>query len=173
MAFSTCGHEVAPDARFCPSCGTTVAERVTPTAGQPTGWTPPPGATSAAGTPNGAVPSPPPYPGAPTGPGGRPGEGWHGPPPATHALAGLPDYYRGPFARIDGNGGSFTATWNWAAFLLGPIWYLCRGLWVKALLLVFIVLATAGTLAIPAWIYAGIAGNYDLYLLRQRNKQLW
>ena len=52
-------------------------------------------------------------------------------------------------------------------------WYLAKGLWVKGLLMLLIAVITAGMAGIFIWIYAGIAGNYDYYLLRRKGKQLW
>lgn len=81
-------------------------------------------------------------------------------------------YYRRTFARFDAQQG-FVATWNWPAFFFGGIWYLVKGLFVKCILMLFAVVITAGV-AIPfLWLYAAIAGNYDYYLLRRRQKQLW
>lgn len=63
--------------------------------------------------------------------------------------------------------------WNWPAFLFGAFWYLFRGMWAKALLLAAIVIFTGGFLAIPVWIYGGLMGTYDDYLLRRRGTQGW
>jgi hypothetical protein len=94
-------------------------------------------------------------------------------PPAAQPplLGGLPPYYYRAFSAIES--GSTKAVWNWAAFLLGALWYLYRGMWVKALLLVAVVIFSAGWLAIPAWIYCGAMGSYDLWLLRRFGKQGW
>ena len=85
----------------------------------------------------------------------------------------LAPYYQMQFARFDAARGGFTATWNWPAFLFGCLWYLVKGMWAKALIIFALLVVTAGVLAIPAWIYMGIAGNYDYYLLKRQNKQLW
>ena len=85
----------------------------------------------------------------------------------------LPPYYQLRFARFDAARGGFSATWNWPAFLFGCIWYLVKGMWAKALIIFALMVVTGGILAIPAWIYMGIAGNYDYYLLKRQNKQLW
>ena len=81
-------------------------------------------------------------------------------------------YYQKVFARF-ANAGGLTSTWNWAAFLFGPFWYLSKGLWAKAGIYVLITLATSGTAFPFVWFYGGIAGNYDYYLLRRKVKQLW
>lgn len=69
--------------------------------------------------------------------------------------------------------GGFTPTMNWAALLFGAIWYLSKGVWVKGLIIIALVILTAGIAAPFAWLYAGLAGNYDYYLLRREHKQLW
>jgi hypothetical protein len=82
-------------------------------------------------------------------------------------------YYEQVFAKFDQLGGRFNTSWNWAAFLLSGLWYLAKGLWVKAILMVLVALVTGG-FAVPfIWLYAGLAGNYDYYLLRRKQRQLW
>ena len=69
--------------------------------------------------------------------------------------------------------GGFKPTWNWAAFFLGVFWYFFKGLWAKGAMMIAIIVLLAGMPAIFFWIYAGIAGNYDYYLLKRRGTQLW
>jgi hypothetical protein len=77
------------------------------------------------------------------------------------------------YARFDANQGGFVPTWNWTAFLFGGIWYLVKGLWVKGLAILVIALFSHGV-AIPLlWVYAGVFGNWDQYLLRRFGAQLW
>ncbi len=80
-------------------------------------------------------------------------------------------------ARIDQNNGRFQASWNWASFLFGAIWYLVKGMWAKALIFIFvgtfIGIITYGIRFLVLWIYFGMAGNYDLYLKERRGTQLW
>jgi uncharacterized protein DUF2628 len=83
------------------------------------------------------------------------------------------DKYQELFALFDANGGTFKLTWNWAALLFGPEWYLVKGMFVKAILQVIVVVFTAGIGAPFVWIYAGLAGNFDLYVLQREGKQLW
>jgi hypothetical protein len=53
--------------------------------------------------------------------------------------------------------------WSWAAFFLGPVWYLQHGLSVKGLVLLLLVLATVG-LALPiVCVYAGLRARGDEY----------
>jgi len=51
---------------------------------------------------------------------------------------------------------------NWWALLLGPFWYLARGLWVLASLLFTIVLLSGGILIPFVWLYAGLKADEDL-----------
>ncbi len=103
--------------------------------------------------------------GASTGP--RAGAaGWPG------ASASRSDaYYQRAYAQFE-EGGS-RVVWNWAAFLFGALWYLFRGMWAKALLYIAVVTFTGGFLAIPVWVYGGLMGTYDDYLLRRRGTQGW
>jgi len=83
------------------------------------------------------------------------------------------------FALFTRHGGRFVPTWNWAAFLFGPLWYLRKGLWAKGLV---ILVATASPFwPLPIWIvvslvlfvYCGAIGNWDYYLLRVKRTQWW
>lgn len=85
----------------------------------------------------------------------------------------LPEYYQGKFAGFDAQGGSYSATWNWAAFFFGVFWYLVKGMWAKALIIFFLVFVAGGFLTIPLAVYTGVAGNYDYYLFRRHRKHLW
>ena len=123
---------------------------------------PPPVASPGVGWQPGTAPQPP---GAPAGPGPGAG-GWTGAPASSSDA-----YYQRAYAQFD-SGGS-RVFWNWPAFLFGAFWYLYRGMWAKALLLAAIVLFTGGFLAIPVWIYGGLMGTYDDYLLRRRGTQGW
>src|SRR3989449_10258142 len=51
---------------------------------------------------------------------------------------------------------------NWWALLLGPFWYLAKGLWVYASILFPIVLLSGGILAPFVWLYAGLKADEDL-----------
>ena len=123
---------------------------------------PQPTVPSAVGWQSPPMPNPP---GTPAGPGAGTG-GWTGAPASSSDA-----YYQRAYAQFDA-GGSKVA-WNWAAFLFGAFWYLFRGMWAKALLLAAIVIFTGGFLAIPVWIYGGLMGTYDDYLLRRRGTQGW
>ena len=82
-------------------------------------------------------------------------------------------YYKNAFIKIDANNGSITAIFNIAAFLFGAFWYLYKGMWVKGLLMLALTFIFAGLPGIFFWIYAGVCGTYDYYLLQVKKKQLW
>ncbi|MGO9572349.1 MAG: hypothetical protein ACLP5H_32945 [Desulfomonilaceae bacterium] len=86
-------------------------------------------------------------------------------------------YYRVKFDQFERNGGSFKPTWNWAAFFCCALWYISKGMWGKSLLIFFValvlVLITAGVAAPLLWVYSGLFGNYDYYLLKKKNTQWW
>lgn len=81
--------------------------------------------------------------------------------------------YQKIFALFESKNGAFTATMNWAALLFGALWYLAKGLWAKGLIIIVLCVITAGVAAPFAWIYAGVAGNYDYYLLKRKRTQFW
>ena len=77
------------------------------------------------------------------------------------------------YPQFAANDGGFVATWNWAAFFFGALWYLVNAIWVKGLAICLIALLTHG-LAIPVlWVYCGVFGNWDHYLLKRLGSQLW
>jgi len=51
---------------------------------------------------------------------------------------------------------------NWWALLLGPCWYLAKGLWVYASILFTIVFLSGGILIPFVWLYAGLKAEEDL-----------
>lgn len=52
--------------------------------------------------------------------------------------------------------------WNWFALVFGPFWYLWKGLWVHAGILLSIVFLSGGVLIPFVWLYAGLKANEDL-----------
>ena len=97
------------------------------------------------------------------------------PAPAVSAAPPIADtaYYAEVYKMIDAHGSGFLATWNWAAFLFSGSWYFLKGLWAKGALMFLLLILTGGVAAPLIWLYAGIAGNYDYYLLRRKQTQLW
>ncbi len=83
------------------------------------------------------------------------------------------------FALFEGRGGGFVPTWNWRAFLFGPLWYLRKGLYAKGAIVLLLVvfplvpLPAGFLLQLAAFGYCGLVGNWDYYLLEARRTQWW
>jgi hypothetical protein len=83
------------------------------------------------------------------------------------------------FAVFERRGGGFVPTWNWQAFVFGPLWYLRRGLYAKGLVLLglgmcpFFTLAVTLLLSGTVLVYCGVVGNWDDYLWKVRGTQWW
>jgi hypothetical protein len=73
-------------------------------------------------------------------------------PPAPGAL------YEKPYPR--------RLSWNIAALILGPIWYLAVGLWAHASIMLSLVGLSGGVLAPVVWLYCGLKANEDLLEFR-------
>lgn len=58
-------------------------------------------------------------------------------------------------------------SWNWAAALLGPFWYLWQGLWAHFCALAAVVLLSGGLLLPFVWLYCALKANEDLWELRK------
>jgi hypothetical protein len=58
-------------------------------------------------------------------------------------------------------------SWNWAAALLGPFWYLWRGLWAHFCVLVATVLLSGGLLLPFVWLYCAVKANEDAWEYRK------
>ena len=94
--------------------------------------------------------------------------------PSTPNRQSLPeDPYDRIFQRFDRNNGAFVPTWNWAAFLLGGIWYLAKGIWPKGLVIILIALFSVGVGIPLLWLYCAVFGNWDYYLVRRAGTQGW
>lgn len=63
--------------------------------------------------------------------------------------------------------------WNWAALILGPLWYLIQGLWVHAVILVSLVFLSAGLLAPLVWLYAALKADEDLLEFRIARRNVY
>ncbi|HEV8307052.1 MAG TPA: DUF2628 domain-containing protein [Methylomirabilota bacterium] len=83
------------------------------------------------------------------------------------------------FARFARRGGRFVPTWNWGAFVFGPLWYLRKGLYGKGLLLLGLGLVPIWTLPVTLLtslgilVYSGLCGNWDYYLWKVKRTQWW
>ena len=79
--------------------------------------------------------------------------------------------------KSEGKSAKWVPTFDLLAFLLGPLWYLLKGMWVKALLFTVVSLlllgVTGGLSAFAAWLYYGFFGNWDLYLWEKYGQQGW
>ena len=63
-----------------------------------------------------------------------------------------------------------TGGWQWSAFILGPFWYLSKGMITKSMWLLALCLLTC-LCAIPfVWIYCGARGRGDLYNYKLKEK---
>jgi len=93
--------------------------------------------------------------------------------PARRDWSELKPYYQVAFNTIEREGGGMTVSWNWAAFFFPWIWYLYRGMVAKGLIALLLSLATSGAAWLFISLYAGLYGNYDFYLLKAKDKQLW
>lgn len=67
--------------------------------------------------------------------------------------APIPALYHRPMPR--------RLSWNWLAFIFGPIWYIARGLWVHATIMVGLYLLSGGILLPFVHIYCGLKANED------------
>ena len=83
------------------------------------------------------------------------------------------------FALFARRGGRFVPTWNWKAFVFGPLWYLRRGLYGKGLVLLglsvcpFFTLTLTLLLSCAILVYCGLVGNWDDYLHTVEGTQWW
>jgi hypothetical protein len=83
------------------------------------------------------------------------------------------------FAPFLARGGRFAPTWNWRAFVFGPLWYLKQGLYLKGLVLLGLTLVPVWNLPVTFTVsmavltYCGLMGNWDHYLWRVKRRQGW
>jgi hypothetical protein len=83
------------------------------------------------------------------------------------------------FAAFARRGGRFVPTWSWGAFILGPLWYLRRGLYAKGLVLLALsvcplwTLSTTMLVSAVVLVYCGVMGNWDHYLWKIEQTQWW
>lgn len=58
-------------------------------------------------------------------------------------------------------------SWNWAAALFGPFWYLYQGLWAHFCVLAATAFLSGGLLLPFVWIYCAVKANEDLWEFRK------
>jgi len=75
------------------------------------------------------------------------------------------DYYIPQFQKLEASGSMFS--WNWAAFLGGPLWMLYRKMWVyglaayaAAMILNTVLPGFGGLLSLAIWVAFGALGNW-------------
>lgn len=95
--------------------------------------------------------------------------------PVGSAVATYPDeslYYQEQFLKIEQNNGKRTALFYWVSLLLGPFWYIYKGIWVKGGILLGVGFFTGGILIPFLSLYTGFYGIYDYYLYKVKKQQL-
>ena len=75
------------------------------------------------------------------------------------------DLYFRPFPR--------RLSWNWAALVLGPVWYLAQGLWVHGAILLGLAFVSGGLLIPLVWVYAGLKADEDMLEFRIAQHSLY
>lgn len=63
--------------------------------------------------------------------------------------------------------------WNWWALIFGPFWYLAKGLWVHAFMLLSIAFMSGGLLIPFVWLYSGLKANEDLLEFRVARRSFY
>ncbi|MBU0581009.1 MAG: DUF2628 domain-containing protein [Candidatus Margulisbacteria bacterium] len=61
--------------------------------------------------------------------------------------------------------------WNWAAFLLGPLWYAIHGLWSPALIMLAVLIMSGFVLVLPIAIYCGLRFDEDYQAAKSKSKK--
>ena len=81
-------------------------------------------------------------------------------------------YFQEKFTKIDQNNGKRTALFQWMPLLLGPFWYIYKGIWAKGGILLGVGFFTGGVLIPFLSLYTGFYGTYDYYLYKVKKQQL-
>ena len=92
--------------------------------------------------------------------------------PIEADFPGLPDYYRQEFRQIHESNESYKGKWNWAAFFLGPLWALTKGVWLAPVICFVAAIFTWGIGGIAYWFIFGARGNYMYYAAHAKSKQI-
>lgn len=97
-------------------------------------------------------------------------------PELTYEQMGLSNYYCAKFRMFDAKGGNFQPSWNWLAFFFGAIWYACKGMWIRALIILALSIllsqVAGGLPGIFFWIYMAVKGNWDFYRYKAKGQHL-
>lgn len=62
-------------------------------------------------------------------------------------------------------------SWNWLAFLLGPLWYFIHGLWLPGLIMIVVLFMSGFIFVLPIAIYCGIRFDEDLQELQNKKEE--
>lgn len=92
--------------------------------------------------------------------------------PIESDFPGIPDYYRQEFKQIHESNESYKGKWNWAAFLLGPVWALTKGVWLAPVICFVAAILTWGIGGVVYWFIFGARGNYMYYAAHAKSKQV-
>ena len=95
------------------------------------------------------------------------------PAPAIDKFARLSPYWQEVFRKFSERPKEMQVKWNWPAFFFGFIWYLVKGMPLKALLIIGVAVITFGAGGVFLAVYAGLYGPWDYYLKEAYGKQLW
>lgn len=156
MFCTECGHLLDDTNRVCSACGHAAAQPPHPASLIPLSTVQPAQAVAPVDPPISA----PHQPGA----------------PLPRDYSRYPAYYQRAFRHFDENPGDIVR-WNWATFFFGLLWYLGRGMGVKAVIyfIALIVLGglTAGVGTFFAWLLFAAIGTHDYYLKEVKGTQLW
>lgn len=82
---------------------------------------------------------------------------------------GLSEYHQAEFKKIRYSNESYKGKWNWAAFFLGTLWALSKGMWQIALVTFIVAYLTSWSYIIPLliWTLFGLRGNYLYYRFKE------
>ncbi len=86
-------------------------------------------------------------------------------------FSSLDPYYQERFQMFLNNNEQDTISWNWWAFLFGPLWGLTKGLWLSAIIAVLATILTSGIGGVVYWFIYGLRGNYMYYCKYTRGEQ--
>ena len=91
---------------------------------------------------------------------------------ASEVAPNLPEYYQVEFQKIRDSNEQYKGKWNWAAFLLGPIWAFKLGLREVVVVYALAIPFTFGVSVVGYAIIFGLRGNYLYYSKLMKGKVL-
>lgn len=87
-------------------------------------------------------------------------------------LKPLSSYYLNEFENIRQSSETYKGKFNFAAFLWGPAWAFYRGLYLSGIIAIVLGIITSGVSIVLYWFIFGARGNWMLYNMYCKNKQL-